>query len=83
MPLRLGTSLGHYAVTSRLRAGTSPALARVVTRSLANSRDARYQSVADLLDELRNAKTAAVPAPSQPSQPDVPSIAVLPFATTS
>ena len=73
--------LGSEPVSlTRLRAGTSPALARVVTRSLANSRDARYQSVADLLDGLRNATASATNAPSQP---DVPSIAVLPFANMS
>ena len=65
---------------TRLRAGTSPALAQVVTRSLANSRDGRYQSVADLLGELRNATASATKAASQP---DVPSIAVLPFANMS
>ena len=65
---------------TRLRADTSPALAQVVTRSLANSRDGRYQSVADLLDELRN---ATAPATQTTSQPDVPSIAVLPFADMS
>ena len=65
---------------TRLRAGTSPALARVVTRSLANSRDGRYQSVADLLDELRN---ATAPATQATDQSDVPSIAVLPFANMS
>ena len=65
---------------TRLRAGTSAALARVVTRSLANSRDGRYQSVGDLLDELRNATAAAAQATSQP---EVPSIAVLPFADMS
>ena len=65
---------------TRLRAGTSPALARVVTRSLANSRDGRYQSVADLLGELQNATASATKATSQP---DVPSIAVLPFADMS
>ena len=65
---------------TRLRAGTSPALARVVTRSLANSRDGRYQSVADLLGELRNATASATKAASES---DVPSIAVLPFADMS
>ena len=65
---------------TRLRAGTSPALARVVTRSLANSRDGRYQSVGDLLGELRNATASATKAASEP---DVPSIAVLPFANMS
>ena len=65
---------------TRLRAGTSPALARVVTRSLANSRDGRYQSVGDLLGELRNATVSATKAASEP---DVPSIAVLPFADMS
>ena len=65
---------------TRLRAGTSPALARVVTRSLANSRDGRYQSVADLLGELRDATGSATKAASEP---DVPSIAVLPFANMS
>ena len=73
--------LGSEPVSlTRLRAGTSPALARVVTRSLANSRDGRYQSVADLLDELRNATASATKAASEP---DVPSIAVLPFANMS
>ena len=73
--------LGSEPVSlTRLRAGTSPALARVVTRSLANSRDGRYQSVADLLGELRN---ATAPATQTTSQPDVPSIAVLPFADMS
>ena len=65
---------------TRLRADTSPALAQVVTRSLANSRDGRYQSVADLLGELRNATASAIKAGSEP---DVPSIAVLPFANMS
>ena len=73
--------LGSEPVSlTRLRAGTSPALARVVTRSLANSRDGRYQSVADLLDELRNATAPTTPATRQS---DVPSIAVLPFANMS
>ena len=73
--------LGSEPVSlTRLRAGTSPALARVVTRSLANSRDGRYQSVADLLGELRN---ATGPATQATSQPEVPSIAVLPFANMS
>ena len=73
------------ASLTRLRTGTSPALARVVTRSLANSRDGRYQSVADLLTELRAVK-ASVQAPTGAtavSQSDVPSIAVLPFADMS
>ena len=65
---------------TRLRAGTSPALAQVVTRSLANSRDGRYQSVADLLDDLRHAADSAA---QTASQPEVPSIAVLPFADMS
>ncbi len=73
--------LGSEPVSlTRLRAGTSPALARVVTRSLANSRDGRYQSVADLLNELRNAAAPTAPATRQS---DVPSIAVLPFANMS
>ena len=73
--------LGSEPVSlTRLRAGTSPALARVVTRSLANSRDGRYQSVAGLLDDLRN---VTAPAAQVTSQPDVPSIAVLPFANMS
>ena len=73
------------ASLTRLRTGTSPALARVVTRSLTNSRDGRYQSVADLLTELRAVK-ASVQAPTGAtavSQSDVPSIAVLPFADMS
>ena len=65
---------------TRLRVGASPALARVVTRSLANSRDGRYQSVAGLLDDLRN---VTAPAAQATSQSDVPSIAVLPFANMS
>ena len=73
--------LGSEPVSlTRLRAGTSPALARVVTRSLANSRDGRYQLVADLLDDLRNATASPAKATSQP---EVPSIAVLPFANMS
>ena len=68
------------ASLTRLRAGTSPALARVVTHSLANSRDGRYQSVTDLLGDLRNVTGPAAPATSQP---EVPSIAVLPFTNIS
>ena len=73
--------LGNEPVSlTRLRAGTSPALARVVTRSLANSLDGRYQSVAELLDELRN---ATAPTTQATRQLDVPSIAVLPFVNMS
>ena len=73
--------LGSEPVSlTRLRAGTSPALARVVTRSLANSLDGRYQSVANLLDDLRNTTASGT---KTTSQPDVPSIAVLPFADMS
>ena len=70
---------------TRLRAGASPALARVVTRSLANSRAGRYQSVADLLTELRTVKDLhqAPTATTAVSQSNVPSIAVLPFADMS
>ena len=73
--------LGSEAASlTRLRAGTSPALARVVTRSLANSRDGRYQSVADLLGDLRGATAQTTPATRQS---DVPSIAVLSFDNMS
>ena len=60
--------------------GDSASLGGVVVRALSKSHSGRYQAVAELLDELRNATTAATPAPSAP---DVPSIAVLPFANMS
>jgi len=61
-------------------AGDSASLSRVVSSSLAKSQSRRYQSVADLLDDLRNATAQAV---ETTVQPDVPSIAVLPFADMS
>ena len=60
--------------------GDSSSLSGVVVRSLHKSQSQRYQAVADLLDELRDATASATPATSQP---DVPSIAVLPFANMS
>ena len=60
--------------------GDSSSLTGAVVRSLDKSQAQRYQAVADLLDDLRNATTSATEATSQP---DVPSIAVLPFADMS
>ena len=60
--------------------GESSSLSSVVSRALNKSQSQRYQAVAGLLDELRNATVQATQAPSQP---DVPSIAVLPFVDMS
>ena len=52
----------------------------VVIRALSKAQSRRYQTVTDLVDELRNATETAIQAES-PS--DVPSIAVLPFTNMS
>ena len=56
--------------------GEAAALNGIVGRALSKSRSARYQAIAELLDELRSESATATPGTSQP---DVPSIAVLPF----
>jgi TolB-like protein/Tfp pilus assembly protein PilF len=61
--------------------GSSSSAQGVVTRALSKDAARRYQSVADLLADLRNA-TGAVAAEST-GHPDVPSIAVLPFTDMS
>ena len=60
--------------------GSSSAAQTVVGQALRKDEAQRYQSLADLLDDLRKLKSSAtVP----PAQPDVPSIAVLPFVNMS
>ena len=56
--------------------GTTPAASVVVTRALNKDTTRRYQTVADLLGDLRQTTPAAAPVTSQP---DAPSVAVLPF----
>ena len=63
--------------------GESSSLSGVVGRSLDKSQSQRYQAVADLLGDLRNATASATRMTRTTSQPDVPSIAVLPFANMS
>ena len=59
-------------------AGDASLLSGTVARALQKDAPGRYQSVVDLLADLRNA-----PASATASKPDVPSIAVLPFADMS
>ena len=61
--------------------GSSSSAQSVVTRALCKDRAHRYQSVTDLLGELR--KLQSSPTVVTPVQPDVPSIAVLPFRNMS
>ena len=60
--------------------GSSSSAQGVVTQALSKDTGRRYQSVADLLADLRNA-TGAAPQSTGPT--DVPSIAVLPFTDMS
>ena len=55
--------------------GASSSAQGVITRALHKDRVQRYQSVTDLLSELRKLKRS--PTVVTPTQPDVPSIAVL------
>ena len=64
--------------------GSSSSSQSVVTRALSKDRAQRFQSVPDLLGELRKLQhSPEAPTPVSPTQPDVPSIAVLPFADMS
>ena len=54
----------------------------VVSRALKKGREHRYQSVTELLDELRSARGTPVPGAAR-RQPDAPFIAVLPFTNMS
>jgi len=60
--------------------GSSSSAHGVVTHALSKDTARRYQSVTDLLGDLRN---ATAPAVETTGQPDVPSIAVLPFTDMS
>ena len=55
----------------------------VISRSLSKNREERYQSVSDLLGELRTLHSSPAPTVVAAAQRDVPSIAVLPFANMS
>ena len=61
--------------------GPSSSAQSVVTKALSKDRGQRYQTVTDLLGELR--KRQGSPTVVGSSQPDVPSIAVLPFVNMS
>ena len=61
--------------------GPSSSAQTIVTKALSKDRGQRYQTVSDLLGELR--KRQGSPTVVGSSQPDVPSIAVLPFADMS
>ena len=65
-----------------LRTGVPMDLERVVTRALSKAADDRYQTVADLLSELRSVARALRDGTTAGEQA-VPSIAVLPFANMS
>ena len=65
-----------------LRTGVPMDLERVVTRALSKQAGDRYQSVADLLSELRGVKRAHQEGATTRQQA-VPSIAVLPFRNMS
>ena len=65
---------------ARSRTGVSADLERMVTRALVKPVADRYQTVADLLGELRKLQGSPT---ATPTQPDVPSIAVLPFRNMS
>ena len=86
--LAVATAILHSqpALLTGVRTGVPLDLERVVNRTLAKPEADRYQTVADLLSELRSVKRAlesgqmaAAPAAEKP----VPSIAVLPFADMS
>ena len=64
--------------------GPSSSAQNVVTRTLSKDRAQRFQSVTDLLGELRKLQSSTnTPTVVTPTQPDVPSIAVLPFVNMS
>ena len=61
--------------------GSSSSAQSVLTRALYKDRAQRFQSVTDLLGELRKLQSGSdAPTAVAAAQPDVPSIAVLPFA---
>ena len=66
---------------ARSRAGVPADLERMVNRALVMPVVDRYQTVADLLGELRTLQGSATVVTT--GQPDVPSIAVLPFRNMS
>ena len=64
--------------------GSSSSAQSVLTRALYKDRAQRFQSVTDLLGELRKLQSGSdAPTAVAAAQPDVPSIAVLPFADMS
>ena len=65
------------------RTGVPLELERVVDRALAKAVADRYQTVADLLSELRTVKRALDSGATAGAEKAVPSIAVLPFANMS
>ena len=65
------------------RTGVPLELERVVDRALAKAVADRYQTVADLLSELRTVKRALDSGATAGAEKTVPSIAVLPFANMS
>ena len=67
--------------TSLSRTGVPADLERLVNRALVKPVADRYQTVTDLLSELRQLQSSATVVTA--TQPDVPSIAVLPFADMS
>ena len=70
------------ALTGR-RTGVPMDLERVVTRALSKPRDDRYQTVADLLSELRTLQRAVTSGATAAAEPAMPSVVVLPFANMS
>ena len=60
--------------------GQSSPMSGVVSRALNKSQSQRYQTVADLVGDL---KAMMTPSSRVTSQPEMPSIAVLPFADLS
>ena len=60
--------------------GSSSSAHRILTHALSKDTAQRYQSVADLLDDLQNVTAGTV---GTTAQPDMPSIAVLPFTDMS
>ena len=65
-----------------VRTGVPMELERIVTRTMSKPVDDRYQTVADLLSELRS-MTRALDGGTTADQQAVPSIAVLPFTNMS
>ena len=63
--------------------GSSSPAQGVVTRALSKETTQRYQSVTEVLAELRNATVTPAVTTETAGQPDVPSIAVLPFTDMS